>query len=345
MVVSPLIGSHILFALSTYIIGYTPFPEYSVVVALNDIQLMYYDSNVKIIYRNYKSEHEEQEQKNADHVFKWDYDALKDMALFARSRRNITQGVLVVQRLSSCELLDETVGAVGAGDALEGVTEEELTFNAQNNTLSVESEGLWRDLWDQQRRDHLQMLITKHYLPICITTLKNVLRTKRKEMVAVRPSVEFLQNTLPDSSGAKVTCLATGFYPRHSNLTLLRDGQSMSDHQVTGGELLPNGDETYQMRKSLEVSAEELREKHQYSCMSEHTLDKLTIHLVPGCTPFMELVLICGTALMVFISVAGAITAFTVHRRRRTNGLSGPRPSPDQTGVPLRREARGAGGN
>ena len=54
--------------------------------------------------------------------------------------------------------------------------------------------------------------------------------------VTVKPRVRFLQKTLPDSGGVKVTCLATGFYPRHINLTLLRDGQPVSDHQITGGD-------------------------------------------------------------------------------------------------------------
>ena len=85
----------------------------------------------------------------------------------------------------------------------------------------------------------------------------------------MKPRVRLLQKTLPDSGGAKVTCLATGFYPRHINLTLLRDGQPVPDHQITGGELLPNADETYQMRKSLEVSAEELQQ-HHYTCTAEH---------------------------------------------------------------------------
>ncbi|KAG5281599.1 hypothetical protein AALO_G00074160 [Alosa alosa] len=87
--------------------------------------------------------------------------------------------------------------------------------------------------------------------------------------IIMKPRVRLLQRILPGSGAAKVTYLATGFYPCHINLTLLRDGQPVSDHQITGGELLPNGDETYQMRKSLEVSAEELQH-HHYTCTAEH---------------------------------------------------------------------------
>ncbi|XP_041956550.1 uncharacterized protein LOC121715171 isoform X4 [Alosa sapidissima] len=103
------------------------------------------------------------------------------------------------------------------------------------------------------------------------------------ETVEVKPRVRLLQSEKKGSTGVLLTCLATGFYPRHINLTLLRDGQSVSDHQITGGELLPNGDETYQMRKSLEVSAEELQH-HHYTCTVEHlSLDnKLDIDLAEG---------------------------------------------------------------
>ena len=97
---------------------------------------------------------------------------------------------------------------------------------------------------------------------------------------SVKPRVRLFQKAIPDSGWAKVTCLATGFYPRHINLTLFRDGQPLDSHQITGGELLPNGDGTYQMRKSLEVSTEELQ-SHHFTCTTEHlSLDnKININI------------------------------------------------------------------
>lgn len=68
----------------------------------------------------------------------------------------------------------------------------------------------------------------------------------------------------------QVTCLATGFYPRHINLTLLQDGQPVNEERVTGGELLPNADGTYQMRKSVELSFKEQSERHTYTCTVMH---------------------------------------------------------------------------
>ncbi len=73
-----------------------------------------------------------------------------------------------------------------------------------------------------------------------------------------------------------MSCLVTGFYPRHINLTLFRDEQPVADHEITGGDLLPNGDGTYQMRKSLEISA---ADKHKYTCSVTHTGIKWDIDL------------------------------------------------------------------
>ncbi|KAL1007713.1 hypothetical protein UPYG_G00090600 [Umbra pygmaea] len=92
-------------------------------------------------------------------------------------------------------------------------------------------------------------------------------------MRIVRPRLRLLKNDV--SEGLRVTCLAFGFYPRHINLTLLRDGQPVAEQELTGGEVLPSRDGTYQMRKSLEVSTEELNERHHYSCTASHlSLDK-----------------------------------------------------------------------
>ena len=97
---------------------------------------------------------------------------------------------------------------------------------------------------------------------------------------AVKPRVRLIQKRRSVSGWDGVTCLATGFYPRHINLTILRDGEPVSDQLTTGGDLLPNGDGTYQMRKNLELSEEELK-KHSYTCTVTHlSLDnKLDVHL------------------------------------------------------------------
>ncbi|KAF4109807.1 hypothetical protein G5714_009059 [Onychostoma macrolepis] len=145
---------------------------------------------------------------------------------------------------------------------------------------------------------------------------------KNNVMRKVKPRVRLMRKTLSDSQGLQISCLATGFYPRHINLTLFRDGQPVDDDQITGGEILPNGDGTYQMRKSLVISEEELHEEYKYNCTTKHlSLDnKLDITFVsdvaesdPGSfsqpVVFSVLMFMCGAVLI--------ITALIIWRRRR----------------------------
>ena len=75
-------GSHSLWALITLIIGDTPFPEFSVVVMLDDIQVAYYDSNENnLIYRQYESEHEEEDKKDASFIFEAEHEDMRTRQL------------------------------------------------------------------------------------------------------------------------------------------------------------------------------------------------------------------------------------------------------------------------
>ncbi|XP_058641391.1 DLA class I histocompatibility antigen, A9/A9 alpha chain-like [Onychostoma macrolepis] len=156
--------------------------------------------------------------------------------------------------------------------------------------------------------------------------LQSYLQMKKNNVMRkVKPRVRLMRKTLSDSQGLQISCLATGFYPRHINLTLFRDGQPVDDDQITGGEILPNGDGTYQMRKSLVISEEELHEEYKYNCTTKHlSLDnKLDITFVsdvaesdPGSfsqpVVFSVLMFMCGAVLI--------ITALIIWRRRRAAG-------------------------
>uniref|UniRef100_A0A3B1JV90 Ig-like domain-containing protein n=1 Tax=Astyanax mexicanus TaxID=7994 RepID=A0A3B1JV90_ASTMX len=119
------------------------------------------------------------------------------------------------------------------------------------------------------------------FYPECIKTLRGFLKkisnqVKRK----VKPRVRIIQRRRSVSGWDGVTCLATGFYPRHINLTILRDGQPVPDHLITG------------MRKNLEFSEKDLK-KHNYTCTVTHlSLDnKLNVLLGDPIVPIVGSVL------------------------------------------------------
>ncbi|CAM4715508.1 unnamed protein product [Leuciscus chuanchicus] len=297
-------ASHSLMALATYIVGQTPFPEFSAVVMLDDLQILYYDSTTwKTVYRtNSDSKYYDEEQSDAGVIFKDMYNSMKTRDVYANEHLNHTNGVHVYQRLAGCELLnDDKPGPLHSWDAFDGQCIEEFTYDLEKNDIHVKKP--WMISWDQR------------YLYL----------EKNNVMGKVKPRVRLMRKKLPDAQGLQISCLATGFYPRHINLTLFRDDQPVDDDQITGGEILPNGDGTYQMRKSLVISDEELRDVHDYNCTMKHlNLDnKLDIifdtdKYDPGGSVSLSVVI---SVLVLKCVAVLIITALIIWRKRHAAGL------------------------
>uniref|UniRef100_A0A8C1X130 Ig-like domain-containing protein n=1 Tax=Cyprinus carpio TaxID=7962 RepID=A0A8C1X130_CYPCA len=286
-------GSHSLMAFATYIVGQTPFPEFSIVVMLDDLQIAYYDSTTwKVVYRTHSdSKYYDEEQS--------------DTSITIHLLTNLTFMCLlcvhVTQRLVGCELLNDKPGLFKSWDAFDQQNMAEFTFDMEKN--KIQNTMKWRITLDQAAQLHMKFIHQNVYHPICIKTLRRYLNIEKNNVMRkVKPRVRLVRKRLPDSHRLQISCLATGFYPRHINLTLFRDGQPVDDDQITGGEILSNGDGTYQMRKSLVISEEDLREEHKYNCTMKHlNLDnKLDITFgKEKLTIFSVLVFICVVVLII----------------------------------------------
>ncbi|XP_048014749.1 hereditary hemochromatosis protein homolog isoform X2 [Megalobrama amblycephala] len=301
-------GSHSLWVLATYIKGQTQFPEFSYVVMLDDVRVLYYNGETKtLIPRGNTTTEEEVFNPNvlltiSDNI----QSSFMEKWVVATNNINKTYSVLALQRLVVCELRDDgEPGQMITRDAVRGSTTDELLYVDKNFTyqgnLNVSTQVL---------NLHLKISMWNHehlYQPFCIKTLKGYLEKRRNQVnIKVKPRVRLLKTEL--SSGSRVSCLATGFYPRHINLTLFRDGQPVSDHEITGGDLLPNGDGTYQMRKSLEISAD----KHKYTCSATHlSLDnKLDVTLEYDHGEPFNLVIPSVLMVLALMLVIAAITSW-----------------------------------
>ncbi|KAI1892970.1 hypothetical protein AGOR_G00138980 [Albula goreensis] len=99
---------------------------------------------------------------------------------------------------------------------------------------------------------------------------------------------------------------------------MLRDGHPIPEEELILGALLPNGDGTYQLRRTLSVGAEELRERHHYTCSVTHlTLDnKLDIGWEPGNGPNIAVIASVVIVGFLVLVVVPAITAFVIYKRR-----------------------------
>uniref|UniRef100_A0A3Q4MIH5 Ig-like domain-containing protein n=1 Tax=Neolamprologus brichardi TaxID=32507 RepID=A0A3Q4MIH5_NEOBR len=254
--VSSCTGRHSLWALASYIPGSAHFPEFTVVLMLDDIQVGYYDSKVDRVMRaSTASDHEAElnlGQEPVD-VLRDIYSSMKKRLNLVKHRFNLTiDGVHVQQRVTGCEVLgDGQPALIMFRDGSNGQDADSLLYNMTSRTLSG------------------KMLYSNIYLPFCVRTLQHLLeREKHLVMRRVKPRLRFITRRVV--GGAQVTCLATDFYPRHINLSLLRDGQPVDEGELRIGSVLPNGNGLYQVRKTLMVGEKELKRKHNYTCEASH---------------------------------------------------------------------------
>ncbi|XP_031422917.1 major histocompatibility complex class I-related gene protein-like [Clupea harengus] len=299
---SPGRGSHSLLYFSTYIKGDTPFPEFSAVLMLDDIPLAYYSLNEqKLLPRGPMNEEDMfhvADQKYAKLVFTSMHKSFRAQAQIFIKHYNNTYGIPSLQSIFGCNLLDHSApGRIIYTESFNGE-------NGDETLLSISDKIFLQSM-------HWRSTLLEVLDPFCIKALQKLLKINRKHVMRkVKPRVRLFQKAHPDSGGMKVTCLATGFYPRHINMTLFRDGQPLDSHQITGGELLPNGDGTYQMRKSLEVSTDDLKENYQYTCKAEHlSLDnKLDIPL--DYEPYPDQKYVVAVVVIALVCVTDIIIGF-----------------------------------
>ncbi|KAI4880522.1 hypothetical protein NFI96_016341 [Prochilodus magdalenae] len=244
-------------------------------------------------------------------------DGLRVLLLLLLVPIAVLAGIEVQQRLVVCELSDsDRPGQMITKTAVGGVTEDELRFYKHNVTYQNSfnfTEGRLKIFFS-----NTQILYENLYYPACIKALRGYLQKRRHQVKRrVKPRVRLIQRRRSVSGWDGVTCLATGFYPRHINLTILRDGQPVPDHLITGGDLLPNGDGTYQMRKHLELSQEELK-KQNYTCTVTHlSLDnKLDVHLDLDPGEPIGPILSSVVAALVLVCVVVVVTCMLCRRKR-----------------------------
>ncbi|KAL1277361.1 hypothetical protein QQF64_024034 [Cirrhinus molitorella] len=261
---------------------------------------------------------------------------MKVRAVYNKEHLNNTNGVHVQQMIFGCELLnDDKPGLLQRWDAFNGQEIGEYSFDTEKN--NIQTKIIWGP-WGQLTKLHMKIICENIYQPICIKVLRRYLHiNKNSVMRKVKPKVRLVRKMLPDSQGLEISCLATGFYPRHINLTLFRDGQPVDDDQITGGEILPNGDGTYQMRKSLVVSEKELHEGLKFNCTMKHlNLDnKLDITFdVAESDPGSSTQLVVSSVLVFLCVAVLIITALVIWRKKHASGQGSEKSQSDYSLTP-----------
>ncbi|XP_051745366.1 H-2 class I histocompatibility antigen, Q10 alpha chain-like isoform X1 [Ctenopharyngodon idella] len=77
----------------------------------------------------------------------------------------------------------------------------------------------------------------------------------------------FKQKNTSDKTKLKLTCLATGFYPKDVILTIRKNHTSLPEDEIESTGIRPNHDGSFQMRKSVEIKG---KDKDEYDCFVSH---------------------------------------------------------------------------
>ncbi|KAG9335765.1 hypothetical protein JZ751_003676, partial [Albula glossodonta] len=173
-------GSHSIWGFATLIYGETQFPEFSAVIMVDDVQVLYYDSNIrKFISRAQQSSTNEEADvmPTSYTMVEGVYSSMKTEAHHIKSVSNHSNGVHVYQRLAGCELDNDKESPGMVWDAYDGT--EAMSYNMQNYTFNP----LWPErMWDRGKKEAMRMFFKEICQPFCIQTLKHYLR-KEKNVV------------------------------------------------------------------------------------------------------------------------------------------------------------------
>nr|QER90662.1 MHC class I alpha antigen [Acipenser dabryanus] len=281
-------GTHSLRYFYTGISEGTGLPEFMTVGMLDDVPFTYYDSNIRREKPTQdwmaKSEGPEYWEEQTQ-VSIGDQQNFKANIGVAMQRFNLTGGVHTWQNMYGCELDED--GTKRGFDQYGYDGKDYISFDKDTLTWTAANQrGFTTKVkWDADRAWGLQ---DKAYLETeCIEWLQKYVQYGRETLERrVSPAVTLLQRKARGSADTEVLCHVTGFFPRAVEVTWVRDGRDQLEEGVQSGEVLPNHDGTYQLRKILTVSSEEQR-KHSYSCQVDHTsfTEKQRYNWVPESGP------------------------------------------------------------
>ncbi|XP_036827291.1 major histocompatibility complex class I-related gene protein isoform X2 [Oncorhynchus mykiss] len=313
---------HSLKYLYTAVSGDTDFPEFTVVGLLDDQQFVHFGSNTKTLVND--AEWMNKTGKYYNDLYKEplinQYEGFKNLITFAKKQFNQTQskGVHTIQNLYGCEWNDETeLQDYFHHYGYDGEDFISLDMKTVRWITSVQQADTIKQKWDDNSKDlhYLKWYFTKE----CIDTLKKYVDFASSVLKKiVPPSVSLLQKT-PSSP---VTCHATGFYPSGVMVSWQKDGQEQHE-DVLHGEILLNGDGTFQKSAHLTIDSEKW-ENNNYTCVVEHKENIIAIRLN------QSVIKTNSGVVAVILLVLVPIITFIMWNRKSTASDDGSNPSMTQ---------------
>ncbi|KAM9834306.1 major histocompatibility complex class I-related gene protein-like [Syngnathus typhle] len=241
-------------------------PEYWEAAYVDGVQILHFDSN----HRKAKAKQDWVDKITQDDPHFWDRNTVNSIQTeqvfkvnieIAKKRFNQTGGVHMFQRMFGCEWNDET-GEVDGWQHYSYDGEDFISFELKTMSwIAAHPQAFITKLkWDQD--DGFNQYNKIFFTEVLPSLLKKHVSNGREFLTRTElPTVSLLQKT-PFSP---VTCHATGFYPRTSDLFWRKDGERIHE-DVEMEESLPNHDGTFQTTADLKVELTPAAEG-RYECV------------------------------------------------------------------------------
>uniref|UniRef100_A0A4W5Q5W3 Ig-like domain-containing protein n=1 Tax=Hucho hucho TaxID=62062 RepID=A0A4W5Q5W3_9TELE len=300
--------------------------EFTAMGLMNDKQIDYYDSvsKKKIPKQDWMKEKlpadywekGTQSRKSKEQWFKVNVNILME-----RMRHNNTD-VHILQWKHGCEIDQQPDGTL---KFMKGI--DQYSYDGDDFLSFDDATMQWVAPVDQaqltkRKWDGVQILnqYTKGYLEKeCVDWLSKFMEYEDKEFSRPDspPKVYAFAKKARTAGHVRLTCMATGFYPKDVLMHIKKNGVPLTKHDgVQSAGVLPNDDETYQIRMSVQIPE---ADKETYECYVDHrTLKEPIVEKWDGkccdCSSAGAVVIGAVTAIIVVL-IFVLVVLFVLHRR------------------------------
>uniref|UniRef100_A0A3P8YSB8 Ig-like domain-containing protein n=1 Tax=Esox lucius TaxID=8010 RepID=A0A3P8YSB8_ESOLU len=251
--------------------------EFTAMGLMNDKQIDYYDSDIKqkIPRQDWMKEKlppdywekGTQSRKSKEQWFKVNVNILME-----RMKHNKTD-VHILQWKHGCEVDKQSDGTLKFIKGTDQYSYDGDDFLAFDDVTSQWVAPVDQALPTKRKWDGVQILnqYTKGYLEKeCVDWLSKFMSYEHTEFSSTDapPKVFAFAKKAKTEGHVRLTCMATGFYPKDVQMQIMKNGVPLTEHDGVYSEgVLPNNDDTYQIRKSVQIPE---ADTNDYECHVDH---------------------------------------------------------------------------
>ncbi|XP_060760576.1 class I histocompatibility antigen, F10 alpha chain-like isoform X1 [Neoarius graeffei] len=244
-------------------------PRYIKRVTVNDATVFYYDSNMHSTAPcpDWLSTTACQHWKDMSFAAQYNQKRMSEALQTAIKQFNLTgtfSDINVYQACSRCDLYPNGTVKTFLTHGFNGMDFLTLDFDSKTFIPSVPQAIIYKRI--REKDEILLERVMAYYKKTCFDHLKMFLENSPAVNMKKAPEVRIFEEQRAGST--LLTCHVTGFYPKAVQVKWI--GADLQQEDIETNDVLPNGDGTYQTRRSVIRPEENTGDQH-YSCVVYHS--------------------------------------------------------------------------